>query len=90
MVTLRGGYLRDHRDEILRLARNEEQRACGINPLERIMEIREDGSSLELLTTDGKLAQRIGREVRKACAGTLAYKRSEDTKLLRVVWVRDG
>ncbi len=54
------------------------------------MEIREDGSSLELLTTDGKLAQRIGREVRKACAGTLAYKRSEDTKLLRVVWVRDG
>lgn len=89
VVTLRGAYLRTHRDEILRLVRNEEERSRGINPLERIMEIRESGDGMELLTTDEKLAQRIGREIRKACRGTVEYRWSEDTKLLRVHWVRD-
>ena len=36
VVTLRGAYLRTHRDEILRLVRNEEARARQVNPLERI------------------------------------------------------
>lgn len=89
VVTLRGAYLRTHRDEILRLVRNEEERSRGINPLERIMEIREGEDGMELLTTDEKLAQRIGREIRKACRGTVEYQWSEDTKLLRVHWVRD-
>lgn len=89
VVTLRGAYLRTHRDEILRLVRNEEERSRGINPLERIMEIREGGDGMEILTTDEKLAQRIGREIRKACRGAVVYRWSEDTKLLRVHWVRD-
>jgi len=90
VVTLRGAFLRTHRDEILTIARNEERRARGMNPLERIMEIREWGEGVELLTTDEKLAQRIGREIRKACHGTVSYKWSEDANLLRVVWVRDA
>ena len=89
VVTLRGAYLRTHRDEILRLVRNEEGRSRGINPLERIMEIREGEDGMEILTTDEKLAQRIGREIRKACRGAVEYRWSEDTKLLRVRWVRD-
>jgi len=90
VVTLRGGFLRTHREEILRIARNEENRARGINPLERIMEIREGTDAVELLTTDEKLAQRIGREIGKAYHGTVAYKWSEDANLLRVTWVRDA
>jgi len=89
VVTLRGRFLRTHRDEILTIARNEERRARGMNPLERIMEIREGDGSVELLTTDEKLAQRIGREIRKACRGAVSYKWSEDANLLRVTWVRD-
>ena len=89
VVTLRGAYLRLHRDDILRLVRNEESRSRGINPLERIMEIREGVDGMEILTTDEKLAQRIGRELRKACRGTVGYRWSEDTKLLRVRWSRD-
>ncbi len=89
VVTLRGGYLREHRDEIINLIRNEEKRAMGFNPLERIMHVEDRGETLEIATTNEKLAQRIGREVRKACQGTVEYKRSEDAKLLRVSWARE-
>ena len=90
VVLLRGGYLREHRDEILKLVRNEEKRAMGINPLERIISVTEENGKMEIATTDEKLAQRIGRELRKACRGTLEYKWSEDSKLLRVNWVREA
>ncbi len=89
VVTLSGGYLRDHREDILNLVRNEEKRAMGINPLERIIRLEDKGEGLEIATTDEKLAQRIGREVRKACQGTVEYKWSEDSKLLRVNWARE-
>ena len=83
VLTLRGRFLTTHRREILTVARNEEKRARGINPLER-----DDG--MEILTTDEKLAQRIGREIRKAFRGTLDYKWSEDANLLRLTWERDA
>jgi hypothetical protein len=90
VVLLRGGYLREHRDEILKLVRNEEKRAMGVNPMERIISVTEENGKMEIATTDEKLAQRIGRELRKACRGTLEYKWSEDSKLLRVNWVREA
>jgi NMD protein affecting ribosome stability and mRNA decay len=89
VVLLRGGYLREHREEILKLVRNEEKRAMGVNPLERIMAVTEQAGRMEITTTDEKLAQRIGREVRKACGGTVAFRWSEDSKLLRVNWIRE-
>jgi hypothetical protein len=90
VILMRGGYVRDHREQIMKLARNEEKRAMGINPLERIISVEEEGGRLEITTTDEKLAQRIGRELRKACRGTLEYKWSEDSKLLRVNSMREA
>jgi NMD protein affecting ribosome stability and mRNA decay len=90
VVTLRGGFLRTHRDEILTIVRNEERRARGTNPLERIMAIREGDGSVEILTTDEKLAQRVGREIRKAYQGTVSYKWSEDANFVRVNWSREA
>ncbi|MGZ8463838.1 MAG: BCAM0308 family protein [Candidatus Deferrimicrobiaceae bacterium] len=89
VVTLRGEFLRTHHDEILAIVRNEEGRARETNPLERIMEIRDGDEGVEILTTDEKLAQRIGREIRKAYDGTVSYKWSEDANLVRVDWSRD-
>jgi NMD protein affecting ribosome stability and mRNA decay len=89
VVTLRGKFLRTHHDEILTIVRNEEARARETNPLERIMGIREEDGSVEILTTDEKLAQRIGREIRKAYHGTVSYKWSEDANLVRVDWARE-
>jgi len=45
-VTLRGEFLRTHRDEILTIVHNEERRARETNPLERIMAIREEDANL--------------------------------------------
>jgi len=53
------------------------------------MGIRDGDESVEILTTDEKLAQRIGREIRKAYHGTASYKWSKDANLLRVNWSRD-
>lgn len=79
-------FLSQHKEEILNLIRNEEERAKGINPLERIISINEKDGSVVVLTTDEKLSQRIGRELRKAYQGRTEYRWSEDTKVLRVVW----
>jgi hypothetical protein len=87
-VTLTGPFLAAHRDEILRLIANEEKRAREKNPLERIMGLREGNGQLILTTTDEKLAQRIGRELRKACGGKIAYGWSHNNKLVRVHWER--
>jgi hypothetical protein len=77
------------RKEILNLIRNEEERAKGINPLERIIHITEEHGKIVVQTTNEKLAQRIGREVGKAYQGKTNYRWSEDTKLLRVTWTRE-
>lgn len=87
-VTLQGPYLAEHREEILRLIANEEKRARGLNPLHRIMSIAEEQGTIEITTTDEKLAQRIGRELRKACGGTVSYRWSHNDKVLRVRWER--
>lgn len=90
IVTLTGGFWHGHRDEILNLIRNEEKRAMGVNPLERIIDIGPDGSHLVVQTTNEKLAQRLGRALQRAYDGTVEYKWSVDDKLARVHWDRDS
>ena len=87
-VTLKGPFLAEHREEILRIIGNEEKRAREKNPLHRIMSLSEENGLLDITTTDEKLAQRIGREVRKACGGTVTYGWSHNNKFLRVQWER--
>jgi len=88
IVRLRGAFLIDHKDEIMNLIRNEEERARGFNPLERIIKINDVKSELEITTTNEKLAQRIGKSLQKAYQGNVEYKWSNDTKLIRVNWER--
>jgi NMD protein affecting ribosome stability and mRNA decay len=89
IVHISGGFLGEHREDILNLVRNEGDRAMAINPLERIMDIEARDSILDVLTTNEKLAQRLGRALHKAYAGAVKYKWSEDNKLARVFWHRD-
>ena len=88
IVRLRGAFLNDHKDEIINLIRNEEERARGFNPLERIIKINDVDDGLEVTTTNEKLAQRIGKSLHKAYQGKVVYKWSNDTKLLRADWER--
>jgi len=87
-VTLQpSAFLTAHKDEILRLIRNEEERAKGINPLERIVEITEAEEALVVMTTNEKLAQRIGRTLKSTFQGHTTYHWS-DPKFLSVAWQR--
>lgn len=74
------------RSEILRILRNEEGRAREKNPLERIMRMEAGDGDWKVQTTTEKLAQRLGRAVKKARGGEVAYKWSHNNKFVRVVW----
>lgn len=89
IVTLSGGFVNQHKEEIVSMIRNENDEAMRINPLERIMDIEESDGSLVVSTTNEKLAQRIGRAAHKAWSGDVEYKWSKGTKLARVNWHRD-
>jgi NMD protein affecting ribosome stability and mRNA decay len=82
-------FLSEHKEEIMNLIRNEEERAKGMNPLERIIAVKEENGKVVVLTTDEKLSQRIGRELKKAYQGKTVYRWSEDTKCARVTWSRE-
>lgn len=91
IVTLSGDFVIARKEEFLNLIRNEEQRARGFNPLERVMSIRENGhGSIVVNTTNEKLAQRLGRALKKAFHGEVTYRWSHDDKLVRVAWVREA
>lgn len=90
IVTLAGGYVLPHKRELIKLVKNEEDRARGFNPLERVMSIKENGhGSIIINTTNEKLAQRLGRAIKKAFHGDVKYHWSHDNKLVRVDWARE-
>jgi hypothetical protein len=89
IVTLKGDYVLPHKQDLLNLIKNEEERARGFNPLERVMSVKENGyGSIVISTTNEKLAQRLGRAIKKAFHGEVTYRWSHDNKLARVDWVR--
>ncbi len=89
-VTLRASpFLTAHKEEIVHLLRNEEERAKGVNPLERIIEITESEEGMVVTTTNEKLAQRLGRMLKSAYQGETTYHWSEP-KFLSVTWQRSG
>jgi len=80
------GVAEQDRGEILRLLRNEEAQAREKNPLERIMRLAAAGDGWRVETTTEKLAQRLGRSLRKARGGKVDYTWSHNNKFVRVVW----
>ncbi|MEP9410594.1 MAG: ATPase [Candidatus Brocadia sp.] len=88
VVTLKGDFLQQHKQEIMNLIHNEDERSKKYNPLKRIMKINEKGNEVEILTTEGRLAFRIGSILFKAYDGEVEYKKHENTKFMRVEWRR--
>jgi NMD protein affecting ribosome stability and mRNA decay len=87
-VKLSGDFLGTHRDEIRHLIRNEEQQEAANHPLQRIMDITEEGGVTSVTTTDVHLARRIGEALHHAYQGKLDIKYSQDEYLVRVDWIR--
>ncbi|MFO0793018.1 MAG: BCAM0308 family protein [Candidatus Brocadiaceae bacterium] len=88
IVTLKGDFLKQHKEEIMNLVHNEDARSKQYNPLKRIMKIDEKKGEVEIQTTSAKLAQRIGSILFKAYSGEVEYKKHENAKFMRVEWRR--
>ena len=88
ILSLRGSFLASHETEIGNLIRNTEQASVQKNPLGRVMETRKEKDGVTITTTDGKLAQKIGREVFKSYGGELNFLWSHSEDLVRVAWSR--
>ncbi|MBI3596473.1 MAG: hypothetical protein HY203_04890 [Nitrospirae bacterium] len=88
IITLSGEFLVPNKEQILHLVRNEEARAKRINPLDRIISIKDNLKSVEIQTTSDRFAQRIGMEIQRAYKGDVTYNWSRDDKFIRVKWHR--
>jgi hypothetical protein len=64
----------DERRAIVSILRNEKEWARLKNPLERIMRLQQAKGDWKIETTTEKLAQRLGRCVKKARGGKIAYR----------------
>lgn len=87
-LTLSGQFLAEHKDEILHLVRNVEQRERAEHPLKRIMDVEEQEKGLVITFTDPHLARGVGEAVEDAYQGELDFQYTEGEYLLRVTWQR--
>ncbi len=89
VINLSGRFLKSHGDEILNLIKNEEKAEKAEHPLERLMEIRQDGDSIEVLVTGIHLAKRIGEAIRRSYQGEYSLEYGDGEKSVRIEWHRD-
>ena len=87
-VILDGPFVPAHREELLRIARNEAEHEESQHPLHRIMQIDERDEAVTIATTDIHLPQRIGEAVKRACRGELEVRYGSDEYSVRVHWRR--
>ncbi|HEY9722784.1 MAG TPA: BCAM0308 family protein [Oscillatoriaceae cyanobacterium] len=88
-VTLRSPLIPRNEEAILGLIYNTEASVRQDNPLARIASLEVKGDTVEILTITPFLADRIGKELRKAYDGQLDIKHSERARFTRVIWVRE-
>ncbi len=87
-LSLKGGFLRSHRDEIMHLVRNLEKQEREAHPLKRIMAVEEKEDATLVSTTDIHLARGIGEALHHAYQGELEFHYNPEQYLLRVSWTR--
>ena len=91
VLRVQGAFAAAHRDELIGLLRNVEERERGDHPLKRIMSIGDEAGGFVVQTTDAKLTVALGRALEKAYDGRLEHPpTTADTEnLVRVRWARD-
>ena len=88
-VTIRHHWNSAEKHEMLNLIHHEEARARATNPSARIALMEDRDGELYLLTTTQFLAERIGKELRKARQGALTVTPLPRERFSRVCWVQD-
>jgi NMD protein affecting ribosome stability and mRNA decay len=88
IVHISGDFFKPRRDEIVSMVRNEEKKNLMHNPLDRIMGIVDEESSMTVETTSENFAVHLGRMLYHAYGGNVEYRFSDEQKLARVFWHR--
>lgn len=86
IVTLRDDFAREHNEEMLRLARHQEEAQKKEHPLNRIMSTEENERGVVINTTDIHLPRRIGEAGKRAFHGEIEVDFGEGGYFVRVNW----
>lgn len=86
IVTFDGPFVAAHKDELIRIARNEAEHEAAEHPMHRIMHIDERSGGIEISTTDIHLPQRIGEAMKRAHHGELSVQYASDEYSVRAHW----
>jgi hypothetical protein len=89
IVTLKGAFVRLHREELLQLARHHEEREKAEHPMHRILRIEDHPDAVVIRTTDIHLPRRLGEALHHAYKGELHTHYDEEGYLARVTWSRE-
>ncbi len=88
IVTIRGDFFAAHRDEILNLITNAEEKERPEHPLQRVMGIEDQGDGIVVSLTDMHLTRGIGEALHHAYEGELTYDYNDKDTVFRVSWTR--
>lgn len=87
-IKLDGDFFMQHRDEVLGLARNIEDRQKSEHPLQRIMDVVDEEDGVLITTTDAHLAHGISTAIHDAYHGDLNVQHPAGENFLRAYWHR--
>ena len=90
IVTVHGVQDQRRKDEIIALARHQEQAENSEHPLNRIIAIEDKGDALSITTTDIHLPRRFGEALKRTLHGDLAIHFDESGYFVRVDWRAPG
>jgi len=91
VLQVAGDFAVTHRDDLIGLIRNVEERERSTHPLKRVMAIADEGAGFSVSVTDAKLVDAMGRALKHAYAGHLEHPptTSDKENLVRARWSRD-
>jgi hypothetical protein len=89
LVTMRGDFVKTHKQELLNLTRQHEQGERAMHPLHRIISIKERPDALVVATTDIHLPKRLGQALHRAYKGALDLHYDKESCFVRVNWISD-
>ena len=87
-LSLKGDFLAGHKDEIMHLIKNHEQKEKAQHALERIMSIREEDGGLAIEFTGVHLTKGTGEALHHAYQGDLTVDYNDKDAQIRVQWIR--
>lgn len=87
-LSLSGEFFAAHKDEILHLIQNTEQKQRAQHPLKRIMEIEEQGDKTVVTFTDAHLTHAAAEAIQHAYKGDLDARYGDEDVLMRAAWSR--